>query len=142
MAAMKGYHDIFIWIAFPYLGAFPNMKIHAEHWAYKHQSRERFIAWATHIGPHTKAQVEAIFERKAHDEQAFRTLKGVQRLANQYGCERLEAACQRANRFKMTGLRRLKAILTSHLDGVPLPSDSVETPIAHHDNVRGQTYYQ
>ena len=30
MAAMKGYYDIFIWIAFPYLGAFPNMKIHVD----------------------------------------------------------------------------------------------------------------
>ncbi|NET53638.1 MAG: transposase, partial [Merismopedia sp. SIO2A8] len=113
-----------------------------EHWAYKHQSKERFVAWAEHIGPQTKAQVEAIFERKAHDEQAFRTLKGIQRLANQYGCARLESACQRANQFKMTGLRRLKAILNSHLDGVPLPSESTQSPIAHHDNLRGQTYYQ
>jgi transposase len=113
-----------------------------EHWAYKHQSKERFVAWAAHIGPQTKAQVEAIFERKSHDEQAFRTLKGIQRLANQYGCARLESACQRANQFKMTGLRRLKAILNSHLDGVPLPSESAQSPIAHHDNLRGQTYYQ
>ncbi len=113
-----------------------------EHWAYKQQSKERFVAWAEQIGPQTKAQVEAIFERKAHDEQAFRTLKGIQRLANQHGCARLEAACQRANAFKMTGFRRLKGILTSHLDGIALPSDTVASPIEPHDNVRGQAYYQ
>ncbi|NER08382.1 MAG: IS21 family transposase, partial [Okeania sp. SIO3C4] len=113
-----------------------------EHWAYKQQSKDRFVAWAEQIGPQTKAQVEAIFECKAHDEQAFRTLKGIQRLANQQGCERLEAACQRANVFKMTGFRRLKAILNSHLDGVPLPSDPAAEPIEPHENVPGQAYYQ
>ena len=96
-----------------------------EHWAYKHQSKERFLAWAQQIGPQTTAQVEAIFEAKAHEEQAFRSIKGVQRLATQYGCARLEAACKRANVFQMTGLRRLKAILKSHLEDLPI---AVETP--------------
>lgn len=112
-----------------------------EHWAYKHQSRERFTAWAEQIGPHTKAQVIAIFEHKAHDEQAFRSLKGVQRLASQYGPHRLEFACRRANAFGMTGLRRLKAILKSHLDEVPLEVDTSPVPATTHDNLRGQSYY-
>lgn len=112
-----------------------------EHWAYKHQSRERFTAWAEQIGEHTKAQVIAIFEHKAHDEQAFRSIKGVQRLASQYGPERLEFACRRANAFGMTGLRRLKAILKSHLDEVPLEVDTSPMPTIDHDNLRGQSYY-
>jgi len=112
-----------------------------EHWAYKHQSKERFLAWAQTIGPQTTAQVDAIFEHKAHDEQAFRTLKGVQQLANRYGCERLEAACQRANVFQMTGLRRLKAILSAHLEAVPLPDASVEPSSPPHAHVRGHAYY-
>jgi len=112
-----------------------------QHWAYKQQSKERFLAWAQRIGPQTQAQVEAIFEQKVHEEQAFRTLKGIQRLATEYGCERLEAACKRANLFNMTGFRRLKAILKSHLDAVPVAAETpVATPIDH-DNVRGQTYY-
>ena len=112
-----------------------------EHWAYKHQSKDRFLAWAKQIGPQTTAQVEAIFEAKAHEEQAFRTIKGIQRLATHYGCERLEAACKRANVFQMTGLKRLKAILKSHLDDLPIAVEPPAAPTIDHDNVRGQTYY-
>ena len=37
-----------------------------EHWAYKNQSKEKFLAWAEQIGEQTHAQVAAIFERFAH----------------------------------------------------------------------------
>lgn len=112
-----------------------------EHWAYKHQSKERFIAWAEQIGPHTKTQVNAIFDKKVHEEQAFRSVKGLQRLATQHGPQRLEFACRRANGFGMTGLRRLKAILKSHLDEVPMVADEPDSPTIEHDNLRGQHYY-
>lgn len=112
-----------------------------EHWAYKHQSKDRFLAWAQQMGPQTHAQVEAIFDHKAHEEQAFRTIKGMQRLATQYGPQRLEAACKRANSFNMVGLRRLKAILKSHFDEVPIPVEPPDSPTINHDNLRGQTYY-
>ena len=112
-----------------------------EHWAYKQQSKERFLAWAEQIGPHTHQQVEAIFGKRVHDEQAFRSIKGVQRLSTHYGPQRLEFACRRANAFGMTGLRRLKAILKSHLDEVPIIPDASETVVINHDNLRGQTYY-
>ncbi|MEL6456258.1 MAG: IS21 family transposase [Cyanobacteria bacterium J06623_5] len=112
-----------------------------EHWAYKHQSKERFIAWAEQIGPHTKTQVNAIFDNKVHEEQAFRSVKGLQRLATKHGPQRLEFACRRANAFGMTGLRRLKAILKSHLDEVPMVADEPDFPTIEHDNLRGQHYY-
>ena len=54
-----------------------------EHWAYKSQSREKFMAWATQVGPATTAQVEAIFKHKEYDEQAFRTIRGLQHFAHQ-----------------------------------------------------------
>ena len=112
-----------------------------EHWAYKRQSKERFLAWAEQIGPHTHQQVSAIFDKRAHEEQAFRSIKGLQRLATNYGPQRLEFACRRANAFGMTGLRRLKAILKSHLDEVPIASDASAATVVNHDNLRGQTYY-
>jgi transposase len=112
-----------------------------EHWAYKAQSKASFLAWATQIGPQTHRQAEAIFERKDHEEQAFRTLKGVQGLATRYGPQRLEDACQRANTFALVGLKRLKAILGANLDSTPLPVEAEPAPSATHDHVRGQTYY-
>ncbi|QZZ23054.1 hypothetical protein J5X98_12345 [Leptothermofonsia sichuanensis E412] len=80
-----------------------------EHWAYKAQSKEAFLSWAERIGPQTQVQVHAIFESKEHEEQAFRTLKGVQRLVQQYGQDRLEAACHTANVLGMVGLQRLRS---------------------------------
>lgn len=112
-----------------------------EHWAYKRQSKERFLAWAEQIGPATKKQVSAIFDKRTHEEQAFRSIKGVQRLATTHSPKRLELACHRANIFGMTGLRRLKAILKSHLDEVPIVPDDSETTVINHDNLRGQQYY-
>ena len=112
-----------------------------EHWAYKSQSQERFLAWAEQIGPHTHQQVRTLFEQKLHEEQAFRSIKGIQRLATTYGPKRLEFACRRANAFGMSGLRRLKAILKSHLDEVPIVADEPDSSVIDHDNLRGQTYY-
>jgi transposase len=112
-----------------------------EHWAYKRQSKPRFLAWAAQVGPQTTTQVEAIFARKDHEEQAFRAIRGVQGLARQYGQTRLEAACHRANLFGLVGLRRLRSILQSHLETDLNPAGSLSSPIGQHDNLRGQQYY-
>lgn len=112
-----------------------------EHWAYKRQSKERFIAWAQHISTHTTLQVEAIFNLKAHEEQAFRSIRGLQRLATQYGSARLESACRRANAFGMVGLRRLRSILVTHLDTAPVELEPAVSQAVDHDNLRGAQYY-
>lgn len=112
-----------------------------EHWAYKSQSKEQFLTWAERVGPQTRQQVEAIFERKTYEEQAFRTLKGVQRLATDYGSERLEAACHRANVLAMVGLRHLRSMLKTHLESAPIPAQVPHVIPAPHVNVRGQDYY-
>jgi hypothetical protein len=115
-----------------------------EHWAYKRQSRERFLAWAQQVGSHTLQQAQAIFAYKDHEEQAFRTLRGLQGLAGKYGSPRLEAACRRANCFGMVGMRRIRAILQNQLDHQPLPTEReapAPTPVPDHDNVRGAHYY-
>lgn len=112
-----------------------------EHWAYKCQSKDTFLTWAQQIGPQTHHQVTAIFAAKDHDEQAFRTLKGLQSLATRYGPQRLEDACRRANTFELVGYRRLKAILKAQLDRPPQFVDVPQAPSERHDNVRGADYY-
>lgn len=113
-----------------------------EHWAYKRQSKERFLAWADQIGSHTRIQVEAIFNAKAHEEQAFRSIRGLQRLATTHGSQRVEFACRRANAFGMVGVRRLRSILATHLDAATLEAEFTPAPLAvEHDNLRGSQYY-
>jgi len=112
-----------------------------EHWAYKRQSKERFLAWAQQVGMQTTRQVEAMFERKDHEEQAFRTVRGLQALATQYGSVRLEAACHRANLFGIVSLRRIRSMLQTQMDKEPLPADTPEVAVVEHANVRGSQYY-
>ena len=112
-----------------------------EHWAYKRQSRETFLAWAQRVGPQTKQQVEKILRSKAHDEQAFRSLRGIQQLGTRYGHRRLEDACGVANTFALVGYRRLKSILQSNRDSTPAPPEKAPSPPIEHDNLRGQPYY-
>ena len=112
-----------------------------EHWAYKSQSKATFLAWAAHIGPHTQTQVETIFAAKPHEEQSFRTLKGLQSLATRYGAERLEAACKRANILHLSGYKRLKAILQHQLENTPVLIEAPSSPPIDHDHVRGAAYY-
>ncbi|PZD70296.1 hypothetical protein C1752_14383 [Acaryochloris thomasi RCC1774] len=112
-----------------------------EHWAYKQQSKERFLAWAHRIGPQTLQQVEAIFKRKTYEEQAFRSISGVQHLATRYGPQRLEQAAQRANLFNLVGYQRLKSILKSNYDQLPQAPPESSVPPIQHDNLRGQDYY-
>ena len=113
-----------------------------EHWAYKTQSKTKFMAWAQQIGPATAQQLEAIFNTKAYEEQAFRSIRGVQYLNSCYGSERLEAACKRANALGIVGQRSLRSMLKHHLEREPLPDERTKVVTLHHANLRGQTYYQ
>jgi hypothetical protein len=111
-----------------------------EHWDYKQQSKERFVAWAQQVGVQTTRQVEAMFERKDHEEQAFRTVRGLQSLATQYGTPRLEAACHRANVFGIVSLRRIRSMLQTQMDQEPLPEDEPGVAGIDHANLRGAQY--
>lgn len=113
-----------------------------EHWAYKRRSKTTFLAWAKTIGPATVRQVEAIFALKDHEEQAFRTLMGVQRLAQQYGKEPFEAACAYANHFSLVGFQRLRSTLENKRTLPCDPPSPAAVPTTPHDNLRGQAYYQ
>jgi hypothetical protein len=112
-----------------------------EHWAYKAQSKDGFLCWAERIGTQTKTQVQAIFESKEHEEQAFRTLKGLQRLAGQYGKDRFEAACHTANVLGMVGLKRLRSLLENRLEQAPVCTQISATAPVDHANLRGAQYY-
>lgn len=113
-----------------------------EHWAHKTLSKDKFLVWAQQIGPATQRQVEAIFQKRAYDEQAFRTLRGVQHLSTAHGAQRLEAACKRANAMGMVGQRYLRSMLQHNLEADPLPDEGPKVVPIHHVNLRGSSYYQ
>ena len=112
-----------------------------EHKAVKSWTAEKFLSWSKSIGTETEKLVQAIFASRAHKEQAFRAILGLQRLADKHTPERLEAAAARANYFKLTQVRNLRSILDKGLERAPLSVPMDEAPAFTHGNLRGPTVF-
>ena len=116
-----------------------------EHMPEKHRkmgqwSPERFIRWATTIGPQTATLIETVLRSRRHPQQAFRSCLGILRLADSYGEERLEAAAGHAVALGANSYRSVESILNHRLD--QRPSEQIELGLAiEHSNVRGASYY-
>ena len=116
-----------------------------EHMPEKHRkmgqwSPERFIRWATTIGPDTAALIDNVLRSRRHPQQAFRSCLGILRLASGYGEQRLEAAAGRALALGANSYRSVESILKHHLD--ERPSEQIELGLAiEHSNLRGASYY-
>jgi transposase len=126
------------------VGGFTTVAEHmpASHRAHLQWTPAKLIAWGERIGAATAGVVRWQMERRAHPEQGYRACLGLMRLAREYGDDRLEAACARAQSIRAPNYRSVKSILASGLDrqdsnllGGPA------APMPAHDNVRGPGYY-
>jgi transposase len=125
-------------------GGFTTVAEHmpASHRAHRQWTPAKLIAWGQRVGAATAGVVRWQMEHRPHPEQGYRACLGLMRLARQYGDERLEAACARAQSIRAPHYRSVKSILecgldrqdTSLLGGGP-------TRMPEHDNVRGPGYY-
>lgn len=113
----------------------------AAHRAYLEWTPERFLRWATTIGPSTTELIQIRLTTRAHPEQSFRACLGILRLATRYGHDRLEAACRRALVSGIHQYRGIKNILMHAYDRLDHEEASPPTPCPAHANVRGTTYY-
>jgi transposase len=117
-----------------------------EHQAYAEWSPERFIRWASKIGPITAQVVGKILESRPYPEQAFKSCLGVIHLSRHYESERIEAAAKRALKYNACSYRSVKAILSSGLDQQPDPEAFLrkdgQLSLPFHENIRGPEYYK
>ena len=104
-------------------------------------SPEKFLSWATDIGPPTKAVIEKILESKAHPEQGYRSCVGILSFVRKVGKERLNKACSRAMYYQNYNYGSIKNILDRGLDKEILPEEE-QYKLPFHDNIRGKEYYQ
>lgn len=112
------------------------------HQAQAGMTREKLLAQAERIGPAATKFVAEVIDRRAHEQQAFRSILGVLRLGKQYGDERLEAACSRAVKLGSFAFKSIEAILKNNLDQRALEAPApAALPKAPHVNVRGADYY-
>ena len=99
------------------------------------------LSQARRIGPLAGAWAERCFASRDFPEQAFATVQGMIRLADDHGADRLETLCGEAldlNRIASGFLReRLKNGIRT-----PAPRPEVRETIPRHGNIRGGNYYR
>jgi transposase len=94
------------------VGGFTTVAEHmpASHRAHRQWTPAKLIAWGERIGAATGAVVRWQMEHRAHPEQGYRSCLGLMRLAREFGNERLEAACARAQSIRAPHYRSVKSI--------------------------------
>lgn len=120
----------------------PGTTTEAGHMPERHLKQQQWTPgrlknWARDIGPDVLAWVAAQLAAKDHPEQAYRLCLGLLNLSREYPGQRLNGACNIANREGLTRLKQIKSILKSNRDRLSEPLDlTVELP-QDHDNIRG-----
>ncbi len=124
-------------------GGFTTLAEHmpASHRAHRQWTPAKLMAWGERVGVATAAVVRWQMEHRKHPEQGYRSCLGLMRLARQYGHDRLEAACARAQSIRAPHYGSVKSILACGLDRQDSLLDASTTPMPSHDNVRGPGYY-
>jgi transposase len=112
----------------------------SSHRRYADWTPERLRRQAGEIGPSASALVDIILQERMHPEQGFRACMGIVRLAKTYGCERLEAACNRALEIGARSYSSVNSILKNNLDR-QRPAMPADGPAITHENIRGSTYF-
>ncbi len=112
------------------------------HQKYQEWTPERFKRWAATIGPETAMLTELVLLKRAHPQQAYRTLLGILRLGKSYGNARLEAACNRALYINTFSYKSIESILKNGLDQKPLPETKSKKEPIKHKNIRGAGYFK
>ena len=116
----------------------------AQHRAMQGWSVGRFQAWASDIGPQTRAVVDQMLSQRRYIEQNYRAVLGLLGLAKQYTPARLDAACGRALLINSPTRTSVASILKHGLDLQTLDNDSPHQEslaLAEHENIRGEGYY-
>lgn len=114
----------------------------SHHRAYTEWSAEKFIQEAASIHPDLGEYITKVIEKKAHPEQAYKSVQGILSFARRVGEKRLINACRWAESYGLYNYPAIESILINHQDEVPLEEDIAEgksTP--SHKNIRGKEYY-
>jgi transposase len=114
----------------------------ASHRAHLQWTPAKLMAWGERVGAATAAVVRWQMEHRPHPEQGYRACLGLMRLGREYGAERLEAACARAQSIRSPSYKSIASILRCGLDqralDAPIP---LQASLPLHENVRGPGYY-
>ena len=84
--------------------------------------------------------------RNEYPEKNYRACQGIINYKKRVGATRLINACKRADSFNVYNFGIIERILKSKADFIPLdeeqPTSNDDNNMPHHDNIRGEDYYQ
>ena len=111
------------------------------HQKYLEWTSDRFRKWAEKIGPSTLKTIEAILSSYSVEQQAYRSCRGLLKLADSYSKAKLEAACGKALSYTAKpSYKSVKNILAAKADSLN------EKPVQEKPNefglTRGADYYR
>ncbi|HZY81011.1 MAG TPA: IS21 family transposase [Cyclobacteriaceae bacterium] len=119
----------------------------SEHMPEKHRHYARQKGWngeyfeqqASRIGKGTLAVIQRVLQSRYFYEQTYNSCLGILRLGNQYGHQRLEAACLRIKDAPLVSYGMVANILKKHLDRNSSDPELFTPP---HEQIRGPKTYQ
>lgn len=105
-------------------------------------NKERFMNWASAIGPGTVAVLKSLFDRYKIEEQAYKSCLSILKLSDKYSQARLENACQLAlERLTNPTYRNIRLILESGQDESKHEENSNQNEDTTYAFMRGAKYY-
>lgn len=114
-----------------------------KHKAYADQTAENFVKWSSAIGPAAMHVVYAQFEGKPDYSYVGRSAcSQLRSLAKQYGNERFEQACTRAEAIRSCTVKSIRSILQRKLDLADVDDMPLQGQLPLHQNVRGSEYFE
>lgn len=125
-------------------GGFSTCEAHRpkKHREYLKWNPERFINWASKIGPYCREYIKGILQSRRYPEQGYRACLGVLRLSNSYPHERVENACRRGLCLQVYSYKFIESVLKRKVVKPVKPKRELFSEYQLHENVRGARYYK
>ena len=104
---------------------------------------DRFIAWASKIGPNTEIVIKAILSSYKVEQQGYKSCLALLKLADKYSVQRLEKACTKALTYTpQPSFKHVKTILASGQDTLtPAAEPTSSDATSQYGFTRGADYY-
>lgn len=99
------------------------------------------LEWASTAGEQVRAYLAKQLAHSTIHEHGYRLTMSMKRLHNEYGAERLNAACARALEIGAEKIGSVRSILRNRLDQQVNPGTNHQEATFDHANVRGADYY-
>ena len=99
-------------------------------------SDERFVSWASKIGPNTADFIRNVLDSREHPVQSYRACMGIMRLGNKYSTETMEAACKRAIDSNVNSYKYFEMIVKQECQA--MGNQKCDKPPARSSNIRGR----